>query len=357
MRKDTLAAQMRPYAALAPKAALAALAGLALELANFPAGWMCGAMAVSVALSLTGHGAKIPPLLRSFIFVALGISMGSGISPAVLANASAWPLSLALLAVSVIATMGASSLYLRKMHGWDSTTARLSSVPGALTAVLLMASEQRNGRFPDVAVAQIVRQIVLVACVPLLMVITPVTGDQSARTVAAPLDLGLLFVLGFAAGQICTKLKVPGGALIGPMVVSTLMHGAGLASGALPPVLQILALVLVGVLIGARVSMVDLSMLSRAILPALGAVLIAVLVAAGFAAVTHLMLGLPFVEVWLAYAPGGIEAMTVMAYTLNLDPSFVSVHHVLRLLGLMLLAPLWLRRTEKDPESPSSRRA
>ena len=55
-------------------------------------------------------------------------------------------------------------------------------------------------------------------------------------------------------------------------------------------------------------------------------------------------MGLPFGQVWLAYAPGGIEAMAIMAFALHLDAAFVGAHHVLRILGLSLLSPWWRRR-------------
>jgi uncharacterized membrane protein AbrB (regulator of aidB expression) len=48
--------------------------------------------------------------------------------------------------------------------------------------------------------------------------------------------------------------------------------------------------------------------------------------------------------VWLAYAPGGVEAMTIMAFALGLDPAFVGAHHVVRLIVLNVFVPLWLRR-------------
>ena len=56
---------------------------------------------------------------------------------------------------------------------------------------------------------------------------------------------------------------------------------------------------------------------------------------------------MPFGKTWLAYAPGGVEAMAAMALALRLDPAFVGAHHVLRILGLNVAGPFWLGRAPR----------
>lgn len=48
---------------------------------------------------------------------------------------------------------------------------------------------------------------------------------------------------------------------------------------------------------------------------------------------------------FVAFAPGGVEAMAAIAVQSGLDPTFVAAHHVFRLLLLTVLVPLLLRRT------------
>ena len=73
---------------------------------------------------------------------------------------------------------------------------------------------------------------------------------------------------------------------------------------------------------------------------------------AAIAVAGTLMFPLPFGQLWLAYAPGGVEAMAAMALALHLDPAFVGAHHVLRILGLNLISPLWLRNDSRSKSSP-----
>ena len=54
-------------------------------------------------------------------------------------------------------------------------------------------------------------------------------------------------------------------------------------------------------------------------------------------------LELPFTQVWIAFAPGGLEAMAAMAIALGFDPAYVGTHHILRFIGLALVVPIWMR--------------
>jgi uncharacterized membrane protein AbrB (regulator of aidB expression) len=45
----------------------------------------------------------------------------------------------------------------------------------------------------------------------------------------------------------------------------------------------------------------------------------------------------------VAFAPGAVEAMTVLAFALGLDPLYVGSHHLARFLLISLVAPPLLR--------------
>ena len=52
------------------------------------------------------------------------------------------------------------------------------------------------------------------------------------------------------------------------------------------------------------------------------------------------MLGLPIAALVLAFAPGGLAEMSLIALALGVDPAFVSSHHVVRIFLVVVLAPL-----------------
>jgi uncharacterized membrane protein AbrB (regulator of aidB expression) len=62
----------------------------------------------------------------------------------------------------------------------------------------------------------------------------------------------------------------------------------------------------------------------------------------------------------MAFAPGALEAMTTLAFALNLDPAYVGTHHIARLIFVSLVVPFVvhaMRRRERSlaAENPKRR--
>lgn len=64
------------------------------------------------------------------------------------------------------------------------------------------------------------------------------------------------------------------------------------------------------------------------------------MIAALFAALAANILGLPFGQLWVSYAPGGVEAMVAMALSLGYDSAFVATHHLFRIILLIFILPV-----------------
>lgn len=319
---------------------LGAAGGALLNVLGMPAGWLCGSMIAIAVAALAGQKTHMPNALRDATFVVLGTSMGSAITPQTLQDIQLWPVSIVILMVSVVATMFVGAAFLRRFYGWDTATARLSSVPGALSAVLAVASAT-TANLPVVALSQTLRQLVLVSIVPVVLLMGNPVPVVHVATVASLPDTVLMLVAGLAGSALLTVMRVPGAKLVGAMLASCLLHAMGWVSGRLHPALLVIAFVFTGAVIGSRFSGTRIDLLAATVRPALGSIAAAIGISAVFALICQHLLGLPFAEIWLAYAPGGVEAMTIMSFALNLDPSYVSAHHVLRLLALMLLSPIW----------------
>jgi membrane AbrB-like protein len=152
-----------------------------------------------------------------------------------------------------------------------------------------------------------------------------------------------VFITSAATALLLARLWVPAGALLGAMIASAGLHASGLVHGRFPPPLVILGFVATGSVIGARFRGTTLATIARTVPGALVSSLLALTVSALFAALGTRLLDLSFGQLWLAYSPGGVEAMAAMAPVLNLEPAFVGAHHILRILGLNLISPIWLR--------------
>jgi uncharacterized protein len=324
--------------------ALGGAGGWVLAQVGAPAPWLTGSMLAVAAAALSGLPLAMPTWIRTLAFVLLGISIGSAVTPEALGEVQAWPGSVCLLLLAVGATTAASAFHLTRVRGWDVMTARYCSLPGALSQVLVLA--MRSGAdLPRIVLAQSLRVFVLVALLPWLI---PAQGEAGPAPIHAAVELttagtAAMLMAGLATGVLFDRLGIPGGALLGGMIASAVLHGTGMLEGRLPGPLPLAAFVATGCVIGLRFRGASLIRMRATVRGGLESVAIAIVITAGFALGAHYWLGLPYGQLWLAYAPGGVEAMAIMAFALGFDPAFVGGHHVIRIIAINLVIPLWLR--------------
>jgi hypothetical protein len=326
--------------------AIGTAGGAAAFWLGVPAPWICGAMVAVAAAAIVRIEVGMVIWLRQFAFLVLGFSMGASITPATIERLALWPLSLVFLAGSVVAVTLLIRAYLVHVHGWDRTTAGLAAVPGAFSFVMILAG-RTGADSPRVAVAQLMRLLVLTALLPSLLG-QLADGPLAAAAPAASgslLELALGLLATALVGLLVERLGLPAGTLVGAMIASGVIHGAGLSAARLPPAVLIPCFIVTGAFIGARFAGVALAELARTVGAGLVTVGLAILVSGAFALLAARLLGLPLGLLWLAYAPGGVEVMAIMALALDLDPAFVATHHLARFLALSLVVPLWLRLT------------
>ena len=321
----------------------AIVGGAALGLAGIPAGWMSGAIVAVAGLGILGRTMHFPDPLARALFVLIGITLGGGVTPATLNTMAAWPLSLLALVVSIALVTVASAAYLRFVHRWDGVSALLGSAPGALSQSLLLASDYRVD-VRRIATVQTVRLFVLIVALPAAFGFASVGGLPPVRHVTESLPeylmyLAVLIAVCALAGWLAQRFRLPGGLMVGSMIASGVLHGAGAISVMLPWPVITACLVTTGALIGARVGAVDRAQLVRLSVAGCGALAVATSLACLLALTVASLLSLRIADVMIAYAPGGMEAMTILAFVLHLDPAFVGAHHLARFLFVSLAMP------------------
>jgi membrane AbrB-like protein len=124
------------------------------------------------------------------------------------------------------------------------------------------------------------------------------------------------------------------------MVASGLLHGFGFVRVNLPPAILIASFVGLGALIGSRFVGTDLVRLRELLRASFGALFVGLVVSSLFAAAAAWLLSFSFADMLIAYAPGGLEAMTILAFALHLDPAFVGAHHLWRFFFVSVMMPV-----------------
>src|SRR3984893_6920111 len=289
--------------------AIGSAGGLLFVWANLPGGLISGAMIAVGAAALAGRPLSVPAHITQTVLVLLGISIGSVVSRQLIQHMGAYPLTIGLLALATFCSMFGSSLYLQRVHGWDRTSAFLAGSPGALSQITMLAIE-RGADVSAIAVVQTMRVIILTAALPMLLAlngIVPSSPPAAATAIASPLELAELIAASVAVALLLRLIKFPASWMFGAMIGSSLLHGAGLVEGGLPPWVRGVALVGIGALIGSRFARMKPKTLLSHVNAALGSFAVAIAISAVFVSVIAFTTHVKFSDVIVAFAPGAME--------------------------------------------------
>ena len=324
-------------------------AGLFLLL-NIPGGAMSGSVVAVATLSAFGMATPVSGALRVLGMASIGVSIGSVVGPDTLDHIAAYPASMALMALCVVAMTLASAFVWRYLMGWAPSMALLASVPGSM-GYIVSVSMTMGADAAKVAVVQMSRVIFLVTLLPFVIV-----WEQGGAAVAlaaptqdSPLMVAVVMAAGIGIGALFTKLGAPGGMILGAIVASACLHFSGIATGRSPNWLMNGGQILLGSWVGSRFVDFDWSLFFRIIVGTVLAVGAALVVSVAFAWGASQWLGVPFGAALIGYAPGGQEAMVALALVLDADPIFVATHHLGRYFLINLGLPFivaWMRRSE-----------
>ncbi len=158
---------------------------------------------------------------------------------------------------------------------------------------------------------------------------------------------------GVLGGLVAWRLQVPGGAVVGSMLATALYAFTQSARVALPGGVEVAVQIAVGILIGLTAD--------RSLLPLLRSVLpLALLGALGFLFFGFVMAALAVRLGWLdaatalfGFTPGGISVMSLVADQEGGNAAVVATMHFVRVVTILLLAPLivrlWLHLRALEP--------
>jgi len=333
---------------IAESLVIGAAGGLLFNAAKFPAGWLAGSMVFAAAAALAGRPIHVPRPLTRVCSVVVGIAIGGVVTPETLRGVMTWPISIAMVLISVAAATLATFAYLTRMHGWNAVTAILASVPGGLAQVMALASEERrNCDIRGVAIVQTLRVMILTVFVPAALSLAGRTGAMrppasSTAVAEAPIAFAILVGAASATALGLLRLGFRGGVFFGPLAVAAALHGGGVIDVRMPTWLAVAAMVGLGTLSGGRFTGMPFRLLLGYLGAAMGAFAVSLVATAAVAISVTLAARLPAAEVIVAYAPGAVDAMMILALALNVDPVFVGTHHLARVFvvsfGLPLLA-------------------
>ncbi len=337
----------RRIASLALTLVLGAAGGAVFNYLTLPLAWMLGSMTAVTVGTLCGLRLFIPRAARSTMITVIGIMLGSAFTPAVVARMGEWWVTLLALAAWSLLAGGIALLYFRKVAGYDPITAFFSATPGGLNEMVIVGG-QMGGDDRTISLTHAARIMLVVFTIPLWYRFGTDMPAGAARTGVGLFDLSFVDVMVLAlcapVGTIVGRmLRVPASFLVGPMVLSAAVHLAGITASKPPDVLVSVAQVVIGAAIGCRFAGVPLARIARTVLHAVVSAVMMLATTVAFAAVLSRWMDYPLPAVVLAFAPGGLAEMSLVALALAVDAAFVATHHIVRITMVVTFAPFLFR--------------
>jgi membrane AbrB-like protein len=174
------------------------------------------------------------------------------------------------------------------------------------------------------------------------------TGQAGFAQLAA-VDLAILAAAAVAGSALGLLARVPAPTLLGPMLVSAALHLTEVTRSAPPAELVVVAQVILGTILGCRFAGINPRSLVPAVALSLGATLVMLGLALGFALILQQLTGQSADQLLLAYAPGGLTEMSLVALALHAEAAFVATHHIARIFLVIVAAPLVFRIWDRQP--------
>lgn len=352
-----------PYLRFMLALALGLAGALLFQRLNMPLPWMMGPMLFCTLAALGKLPVAAPPVIRPPMTMVIGVMLGSAFSPDLMARIPHWwPATLGL--ILFVTVCGASVIwYFRAVGGYDRTTAYFAGMPGGLVEMVTIG-EERGGDSRVIALVHSVRILLIVMTVPFaIQWLEGVSLNRSAGAVsvfATPIASELWLIgCGLAGALGGHLLKLPAKNLLGPMLVSALVHSAGWSDFKPPFEIVNAAQLVLGVVIGCRFAGTAASVVMRIIGLSLGSTAILLFWTVIFAVGVSWASGYSPVTVVLAYSPGGLAEMSLIALALHAEVAFVAAHHIIRIFVVMVsAAPLFalMDRLRPETEAPPAER-
>lgn len=325
------------------------LAGLAFYRLGTPLPWMLGPMIANTVAALLGAPIDAPVRLRPFVIPVIGVMLGASITAEVFGLLGTWAKTLLMMFPFLAVAAAASFSVYRRIGKYDPVTAYFASMPGGLNEMLTLG-EAAGGDERRIATAHATRILVVIAFVGLFFgyVLDVRAGGSGGRpwialdalAVSDWFALAACAVLGSLLGK---RLMLPAPVMLGPMLLSAIAHLTHLVEVSPPTLIVVGAQIVLGTVIGCRFRGTQLRQIGFDLWLGLWSALSMLVVAVAFAALTAKLTGTPMAQVFLAFSPGGLTEMSLLALAMGQDVAFVSVMHILRILLVIIAAPVAFR--------------
>ncbi|MFB2531372.1 AbrB family transcriptional regulator [Paracoccus sp. p3-h83] len=331
--------------------ALGLAGGLVAKTLHLPLPMLLGAL-LAVAIAAVagwrpiGHSVWSPPVLRLVFVPVIGVSIGAAFTSDMIAAVPGWWPSILALVVFIPVVHWISFAIARALGLRDRAAAFFGTAPGGFIEAIEMG-QAAGADVRMLTTLQFLRLVLTILTVPVIFAaITGHAVGSGAGVVLgdrAPLDgldIAWLIAAGVIGGWLGLRSRLPAGLVLGPVLASGAVHLAGLSDGAPPGWLIATTQVVIGVNLGVRFAGLRGRMLAQAAAISTLSVAMMLALAGGVAVALSRVMDQSSAAIFLAFAPGGLAEMSLIALSLHVSVIYVTAHHLLRIFLAVLAARL-----------------
>jgi len=320
------------------------------EYFNIPLAWFLGPMLVTSLASLMGLKTKMPRLMLSCVLIILGLYIGNYIDKDLFSQMQDWIWTSLIMLIYIILSVLIVSKYLEKFSKYEKKTSIFSAAPGALGPLMILAEDAKTD-LSQVATSHLIRLIIIITVFPFIVNsfydVDSVSISEEVVTNQNLYHLIILILSSVILILFFEKIKVPAALLTGTLVASGFLQITEVASYQISPDIIDYCLLILGASVGCRFADKTFSEIARNALHSFVATFLLVILGVASAVVAGLIIDKNFFTLLLSYCPGGIYEVAVIAIFFDLDPEFVSFHHIIRLLMILFTVPILLKIISK----------
>ncbi|MEP2981473.1 MAG: AbrB family transcriptional regulator [Lentilitoribacter sp.] len=278
----------------------------------------------------------------------LGVAIGASITPELFTRLDTMIGSVAFVPLMLI-VIGAVGVPYFRFAGFDKPTSFYAAMPGGLQDMLAFG-EEAGGDVRALSLIHATRVLVIVAVLPFflqffrevdLTVLPGIAADQTS--ISQMLIMVFCAVFGWWAAR---KIKLFGASILGPLIVAMILSLSGILTVRPPTEAILLAQFFIGLGIGVKYVGITLKEIRHDITAAIGFCVVLGVISFVFIELV-LLLGLGSdIDTLLSFAPGGQAEMAVIAIVAGADVAHVVAHHLVRIVMVIIGAPLFARFTK-----------
>lgn len=309
--------------------------------AGLPMPFLLGSLVATACYAIPaanyfGQTTRFPLGLRKIFIAVIGVMIGATFSRELVSVIPSLWLSLSAMVLFVIVAQAIGYWIFRVIGRNTPVTSWYAAMPGGLVEAVSLG-EQAGADVRILSLQHFARIVLVVMIVPMLFYLWSgeVVGSSAGQAFSTQpydiQDLAIIAVLVPVGTFVGSKLRFPAPHMMGPLIISAIVHASGLTQTVSPTWLLGLAQLVVGVGLGSQFAGSTVRQLLRGF--GLGVLYVGIMLtlSLAFALALHEAMPISTQTLFISFAPGGVTEMGLIALSLGVSPVIVAVHHLFRI--------------------------